>query len=205
MIYLFYCWLAALNLGCTARRTLRSQRNCNLRCYLNPGTQEAENTTQGNLTSNSHCMASYSGFMKLTAQNVTHLGSESLKHIPQNSNWTPKKFPFASENGSFPSNNGGLPVETYPSNLYSVYPLYYGNHLKCEEMQPGFGLFSRSISNKVEPAKMSFSHSLFSSEADYSNKMNQTDVGSTSNNPHEISCDRSILAVGSSFNTLPGR
>ncbi|XVF89323.1 hypothetical protein PTKIN_Ptkin19aG0120700 [Pterospermum kingtungense] len=197
------CIEAALNLGCTARRTLRSQRNCNPRCYLNPGAQEAENATQGNLTSNSHCMASYSGFMKPTMQNVAHLGSESQKHIPQSSNWTTNKFLFASENGSFSSNNLCLPVEKYPQNRYSVYPLYYGNHLNRGELQPGFGLFSGSISNKVEPAKTGFSHSLFSSDADSSSKMNQTDVKNTSNNPHEISCDLS-LRLGPLSTPCPG-
>ncbi|XVE71190.1 hypothetical protein DITRI_Ditri10aG0130800 [Diplodiscus trichospermus] len=181
------CIEAALNLGCTARRTLRSQRNCNPRCYLNPGTQEAENTAQRNLKINSHCLASYPGFMKPTPMNVTHLGSEPQKHIAQNSNCTTNKFPFASENGPLPNNN-----RCYPTNLHSVYPLYYGDHLKFEEVQHGFGIFPKSISNMVEPAKMDLIHNLGSSDVDSSNKMNQTDVRNTSNNPHEIACDLSL-------------
>ncbi|XWS26221.1 hypothetical protein CRYUN_Cryun26dG0012700 [Craigia yunnanensis] len=186
------CIEAALNLGCTARRTLRSQRNCNPRCYLNPGTQEAENTTQGNLTTNLHCRASYSGFLKFTTMNVTHLGSESQKHITQNSNCTTNRFPFACENGSLPCNNQCLPIEKYPPNLYSVYPLYYENHLKFEELRHGFGIFPESISNTVETAKMGVIRNFFSSGVDYSKKMNQTDVRNTSNNPHEIVCDLSL-------------
>ncbi|XP_022751804.1 uncharacterized protein LOC111300439 [Durio zibethinus] len=186
------CIEAALSLGCTARRTLRSQRNSNPRCYLHPGTQEAENTTQGNLTTNSHCMASYCCLMKPTTMNMTHLGPESQKHIAQNSNCTTNKFPFASENGSLPSNNQCLRIEKYPPNLHSVYPLCYGNHLKLDELRHGFGIFPKSLSNTVEPAKMGFIHNLFSSDMDFSNKMNQTDVRNTSNNPHEIACDLSL-------------
>ncbi|XWS17819.1 hypothetical protein CRYUN_Cryun33cG0100700 [Craigia yunnanensis] len=185
------CIEAALNLGCTARRTLRSQRNYNPR-YLNSGTQEAENTTQGNLTTNSHCMASYCRFVKPPTMNVTHLGSESPKYIAQNSNCTTNKFPFASENGSFPSNNQCLPVEKYPPNLHSVYPLYNGNHLKFEELRHGFGNFPKSISDAVEPTEMGVIHNLFPSDVDSSNKMNQTDVRSTSSIPHEIACDLSL-------------
>ncbi|MBA0835892.1 hypothetical protein Goarm_008142 [Gossypium armourianum] len=80
------CIEAALNLGCTARRTLRSQRNCSPRSYLNPGAQKAEGTTQGNLITNSHCMASYSSFLKHTTVNMTDMGSEAQKHIAQNGN-----------------------------------------------------------------------------------------------------------------------
>ncbi|XWS72675.1 hypothetical protein CRYUN_Cryun02cG0060900 [Craigia yunnanensis] len=202
------CIEAALSLGCTARRTLRSQRNCNPRCCLNPGPQEAENTTQRNLTTNSHCLVSYSGFMKPTTMNVTHLGPESQKHIAQNSNCTTNKFPFAFENGPLPSNNQCLPVEKYPPNMYSVYPLYYGDHLKFEELQHGFGIIPKSISNTVEPAKIGVIHNLFSSDVDSSNKMNQTDIRNTSNNPNEIACDLSLrlgpfsapcLSVGNSW------
>ncbi|XVE97420.1 hypothetical protein REPUB_Repub03eG0017800 [Reevesia pubescens] len=202
------CIEAALNLGCTARRTLRSQRNCNPGCYLNRGTQEAENTAQGNLTCNSHCLASYSSFMKPTTMNVTHLGSESLKYIAQNSNCTTNKFSFASENGSLPRNNQCVPLEKYPPNLYSVYPLFYGNHLKFEELQHGFGIFPKSVSKTVEPAKVGVIHNLFSSDVNSSNKMNQTEAKKTSNNPHEIACDLSLrlgplstpcLSVGNSW------
>ncbi|XVE53609.1 hypothetical protein DITRI_Ditri03aG0016400 [Diplodiscus trichospermus] len=184
------CIEAALNLGCTARRTLRSQRNCNPRCYLNPCTQEEGNTTQGNITTNSHCMASYSSFVKPTTMNATYLGSESQKHVAHNSSCTTNKFPFASENVPLSNINQCLPIKKYPSILYSVYPLYYGSHVKFEELQHGFGIFPKSISNTVEPGKMSVIHNLFSSDVDSSNKMNHTDL--RSENPHEIACDLSL-------------
>ncbi|OMO90819.1 hypothetical protein COLO4_18861 [Corchorus olitorius] len=187
------CIEAALNLGCTPRRTLRSQRNCNPGCYLSMGAQEAENTSQGNLTTNSHCVASFPSFMKATTMDVTPLSSESQKHVADDSNCTTNKFPFTSENCPYLSNDQCLPVEKYPpTNMYSIYPLYYGNHPKFEELQHAFGVFPKSISNTVEPAKIGASHNLFSSDVDSSNKINQTNVRNTSNNPHEIACDLSL-------------
>ncbi|KAE8663418.1 hypothetical protein F3Y22_tig00112980pilonHSYRG00017 [Hibiscus syriacus] len=97
--------IAALHLGCTPRRSSRSQRNCNLRCYLDPGTREFDNIARGNVTVNSHCMAGYSGFMKSTTMNLIHF------------NGAHNKFLFASEKGSLPSNNPCLPIEKYPPNL----------------------------------------------------------------------------------------
>ncbi|GMI92483.1 hypothetical protein HRI_002917600 [Hibiscus trionum] len=171
------CIEAALNLGCTARRTLRSQRNCSPRCYLIPGTQEAENSTQGNLLTNSQCMASYSRFIKHTTVNVAHMGNEAQKHAG-NGDCATDKFSLPSKNGPLPSN-----VEKHAPSMYSVYPLFYGNHLKVEEMQHGYGISPKSISNTVEPAKMGGIRNIFSPDVDSS---------STSNNPHEITCDLSL-------------
>ncbi|KAK8509332.1 hypothetical protein V6N13_062381 [Hibiscus sabdariffa] len=167
------CIEAALNLGCTPRRTLRSQRNCNPRCYLNPGPQEANNIARGNVTANSHCMSSNFSFMKPATTNVTHLG-------------------FASKNGSLPSNNPWLPIEKYPPNLYSVFPLFYGNHLMSQESQHDFRVFPKLISGTVEPAKTGYIHNLLVSDVDSSNEMNQTDVVNASKNPPEFACDLSL-------------
>ncbi|GMI81493.1 hypothetical protein HRI_001818600 [Hibiscus trionum] len=176
------CIEAALNLGCTARRTLRSQRNCSPRFYLNPDTQEAENTTQGSLLTNSHCMSSYSSFIKHTTMNMAHMGTEV-----QNGDRPTDKFSFPSKNGPLPSN-----AEKHAPSMFSVYPLFYGNHLKFEELQHSYGISPKSISNTVEPTKVGVIHNIFSPDVDSSNKMNQTDVRNTSNNPHEITCDLSL-------------
>ncbi|TYH61205.1 hypothetical protein ES332_D07G035400v1 [Gossypium tomentosum] len=169
------CIEAALNLGCTARRTSRNQRNCSPRCYLNPGTQETENTTQGSPMTNPHCLASYSGF-------------ESEKHTGWNGYFTANKFHIASENGSLPINKKCLSLQKY-----SVYPLYYGNDLKTEELQHGFGIIHKMISDTVEPAKMVAIHKLLSLDVESSNGMNQIDARNTCNNPHHKSaCDLSL-------------
>ncbi|KAK8505388.1 hypothetical protein V6N13_045827 [Hibiscus sabdariffa] len=174
------CIEAALNLGCTPRRVSRSQRNCDLRCYLNLGTREADGIARGNVKANSHCMAGYSGFMKPTSMNVTHFNSVH------------NKCPFASENGSLPSSNPCLPIEKYPRNLYSVFPLFYGNHSRFEEPRHDLGVIPKLISSTVEPAQMGYTNNLLFSDVDYSNKMNQTDVLNASKNPHELACDLSL-------------
>ncbi|KAK8645207.1 hypothetical protein V6N13_119050 [Hibiscus sabdariffa] len=181
------CIEAALSLGCTARRTLRSQRNCSPRCYLNPGTQEAENTTQGNLLSNSHCMASYSGFIKHANVNVAHMGTEAQKHVAHNGDRSTVKFSFPSKNGTLTSN-----VEKHAPSMYSVYPLFYGNHLKVEELQHSYGISPKSISKTVEPARIGGICNIFTPDVDSSSMMNQTDPRNTYNNPHEITCDLSL-------------
>ncbi|XP_039050953.1 uncharacterized protein LOC120192199 [Hibiscus syriacus] len=174
------CIEAALHLGCTPRRTLRSERNCNLRCYLNPGPREADTVARGNVTAISHCMAGYSGYMKPTTMNVTRF------------NGTHNKFLFAYENGSLPSNNPCLPIEKYPPNLYSVFPLFYGNHCRFEEPQHNLGVSPKLISNSVAPTKTGYIHNLLFSDVDSSNKMNQTNVANASKNPHELACDLSL-------------
>ncbi|KAE8732795.1 putative clathrin assembly protein [Hibiscus syriacus] len=174
------CIEAALHLGCTPRRTSRSQRNSNLRCYLEPETREVDNVARGNVTVNSHCMAGYSGFMKPTTMNVTLF------------NGAHNKFLFSSENGSLPRNNPCLPIEKYPPNLYSVFPLFYGNHRRFEEPQHALGVFPKLISNTVAPAKTGYIQNQLFSDADSLNKMNQTDLANASNNPHEFACDLSL-------------
>ncbi|GMJ07724.1 hypothetical protein HRI_004441600 [Hibiscus trionum] len=174
------CIEAALNLGCTPRRTSRSQRDCNLWCYLNPGTQEADSIARGNVTANSHCMVGYSSLMRPTTMNATHFNSAH------------SKCPFASENGSLPSSNPCLPIEKYPRNLCSVFPLLYGNHHRFEEPWHDFGVSPKLISNTVAPAKMDYIHNLLFSDVDSLNKMNQTDVVNASKNPHELDCDLSL-------------
>ncbi|KAE8724505.1 hypothetical protein F3Y22_tig00010473pilonHSYRG00008 [Hibiscus syriacus] len=181
------CIEAALNLGCTARRTLRSQRNCSPRCYLNPGVQEAENTTQGNLLTNSHCMASYSSFMRHSTMNVAHIGTGVQKHVAQNGDRTTDKFSFPSKNGPLPSNE-----EKRATSMFSVYPLFYGNLVKVEELQHSYGISPKSLSNTVDPAETGVILNIFSPDVDSSNKMNHTGVTNTSTNQHEISCDLSL-------------
>lgn len=137
------CIEAALNLGCTPRRASRSQRNSNPRCYLSPSTQEhpsvspgtIENTSQGNHTTNSHYMSHCSNFVKPTTQISTH------------------SIPVAQSNVLPSSNKPILPMQNYPaSNLYSVYPLYYGNSLPSVQPQQCFGIIPNLTSDTLKPA-----------------------------------------------------
>ncbi|XVF48360.1 hypothetical protein PTKIN_Ptkin03bG0184000 [Pterospermum kingtungense] len=188
------CIEAALILGCTARRTSRSERNSNTRCYLSPSIQEAENA----LNVTNPCLASYIGFMKPTNMNVTHVGSESQKHIAEKTNFPTNKFPFASVVGPFPTDNQNCsPVGKYHHhpNSYPVYPLYHGNRLKYDEPQHGFRTFPKSIPSKAESSKTAqfLTHdNLTLSDVDFSNKMNLTDSMNTCNNQDEMDCDLSL-------------
>ncbi|KAK8535229.1 hypothetical protein V6N13_081367 [Hibiscus sabdariffa] len=163
------CIEAALDLGCTARRNLRSQRNCSPRCYLNLD-------AHGNLMANSSCLAS---FMKPATANVIGSSFEPPKHAGRDGYHTANEFRFASED---------LSLEKY-----SVYPLYYGNDLKYEELQGGFGSSCKSNSNTVEPAMLGVDHELLPFDVDFPNKMSRIDVGHSSNNPYPgIACDLSL-------------
>ncbi|KAK8660721.1 hypothetical protein V6N13_051634 [Hibiscus sabdariffa] len=163
------CIEAALDLGCTVRRNSRSQRNCSPRCYLNLD-------AQGNLMANSSCLAS---FMKPATANVIRSSFEPPKHAGRNGYYTANEFRFASED---------LSLEKY-----SVYPLYYGNDLKCEELRHSFGNSCKSNSNTVEPAMIGVDHELLPFDVDFPSKMSRIDVGHSSNNPYPgIACDLSL-------------
>ncbi|KAL5783111.1 hypothetical protein ACOSP7_008140 [Xanthoceras sorbifolium] len=144
------CIEAALNLGCMARRTSRSQRNSNPRCYLTSSVQD-ENVTQASHAINSQGITHYSTLMKCANTDTTH--NSGVQH----NNGSTNKFPFASQNVPPYSSKQLLPMENYHSpNLYSVYPLYYGTCFKSEEPLRGFENFPNSTSNNVEPVKVNF-------------------------------------------------
>ncbi|KAK9280506.1 hypothetical protein L1049_014198 [Liquidambar formosana] len=159
------CIEAALNLGCTPRRASRSQRNNNMRCYLSPNTQEPSSSnpasileiTQGNHTINLQYMSHYLNLVKPTTTNSFHSGLQPQSPVTQNSNCATNKFPFSSENFPPSSHNQCLSLETYPpSRLYSVYPLYYGNHLQREDSQFGLEISPKLNSNATESAETGY-------------------------------------------------
>ncbi|KAA8525471.1 hypothetical protein F0562_007326 [Nyssa sinensis] len=192
------CIEAALNLGCTPRRASRSQRNSNLRCYLNANTPEttcvsynSENTTEGSNTTNIQFMSHYSSFMKSGTMNSIHLGSESRCPITQNN--TTNKSPFLSTNFPPHGTNQCLPMESYPSsNSCSIYPLYYGNYFQSQESQSGFGIPSKSNSHPMESAEMGVLQNLLSHNVDASNKIPQAELGDSPENLTNIGCDLSL-------------
>ncbi|GLU01304.1 hypothetical protein SLE2022_186160 [Rubroshorea leprosula] len=190
------CIEAALNLGCTPRRTLRSQRYSTQRYYLNNSPQEAENNVQEVHTINTQCIANYFDFVKRTPMNVTHLGSELQKSVARNTKSTNYRFPFASENVTSFGNGHCLPIKQYSvSSLYSVYPLYYGTHFQLEEPRHGMGILPQSISSEVkalEPGEMGATQSLLSCDVDISNKNTQIGGRDIPDNPHGSVCDLSL-------------
>lgn len=180
------CIEAALNLGCTPRRTLRSQRYSNQTCYLNSSNEEAENFVQGDYTTNKQYITNYSDFVRSTTMNATHSGSESQRPVVQNTNPI-HRFPFAPEN-----------VKQRPvSSINSGHPLYYGAPLQIEEPRRGFGILPQSLSSKVravEPGEVGAARTLLSCDGDNTNnKITRIHVRDIiPENPHEHACDLSL-------------
>ncbi|KAK9141729.1 hypothetical protein Syun_011129 [Stephania yunnanensis] len=150
------CIEAALILGCTARRTSRSQRNSTPRCYLNPTSQDQTFTpitprTQnsavhggggpsqlpvlhaGNSTSSPPYLQYHSNISRSTTMNTVPIGLESsCSPVSQDNNnnptMPPRDFPFSSVN-LYPSGiNQHFPLEHTFAKLGRVFPLFYGAH-----------------------------------------------------------------------------
>ncbi|KAJ6373133.1 hypothetical protein OIU76_027463 [Salix suchowensis] len=196
------CIEAALNLGCTPRRASRSQRNCNLRFYLSPGTQESNtlspaavhNAILANHISNSHCLHDYS-----TIMNSAPSGSES-QDLAGKGNDTSNSFLFRTDSIPASNVNRCLPFENYriPS-LCSVYPLYYGSFL---EPQLGCGALPKTVPGTVEPVKVVAVQNFFPCNEDTPARTSQVDHKDCSLQPQEIGCDLS-LRLGSLLAPVP--
>ncbi|GAV85710.1 hypothetical protein CFOL_v3_29144 [Cephalotus follicularis] len=168
------CIEAALNLGCTARRASRSQRNCNPRSYLNPIAQErsgVDYNTQGNHAMNPQYMVDYLNFRKPTT----------------NGNCGSNKFAFASDTVPPSNSTQCLHMEVCPaSKSCSVYPLYHGfGH-------PGFTIIDKSISSTMEPSKTGVVKDLFFNNVDVSEKIIKTVNSNNNERPCNIECDLSL-------------
>ncbi|XP_059658159.1 uncharacterized protein LOC132304483 [Cornus florida] len=194
------CIEAALHLGCTPRRSSRSQRNSNPGCYLSASVPETtsappcnlDNTTQGNQQLKSF----NSNFTVPSYMNSTHLGLDSSFPITQNNNCTTNKSQFLSEKLLPHGTNQCLPMGTYPSsNSCLVYPLYYGNHLQSQELQSHFGITAKSNSHTPDSAETetgAVQNLLLSCNVDASNKIPQTEFRDALENSHNIGCDLSL-------------
>ncbi|XP_057468447.1 uncharacterized protein LOC130757665 [Actinidia eriantha] len=169
------CIEAALILGCTPRRTSRSQRNSDPRCYLGPTAPEPtcvppnnlEHVIQGNCITNTPFMPH---------------NSNVIKPIPMS--LTAHKFPFLS--GNFPP---CLPRETYvSSNPCSIYPLYYGSELQYQESQ-----FSFRIPDSDDPNAVKTGHEQSPFPRDVaSTKIPRADLWDGPDNPLGTDCDLSL-------------
>lgn len=187
------CIEAALNLGCTPRRASRSQRNINPRFYLSPNTQEQPpcvspgtvvNTSQGNHTTKSQYMPRCSNFVKPDTPISTH-----LRPFPPSNDCAANKSRFASVNVLPSGNKPSLHMENYPaSNLYPVYPLYYG-------------ILPNLTSDTLEPAKMGVENP-YSCNVDASYKITETDTRKPLESSSKIGCDLSLRLGPLSFTRL---
>ncbi|KAK6927562.1 hypothetical protein RJ641_006153 [Dillenia turbinata] len=181
------CIEAALNLGCTPRRASRSQRNCNPRCYLNHTSQESNtgspasnipNAPQKIQTPSVQPMPSFTTLVKPNATNLVHVNPKPQILVNKN------KGPFPCEQFRPRCSNQNLPVEIFPaSNLCSVYPLLYGNHLQNLEAHTSSKASPKLNSNNMEPDKTSVMNNL---------KISQFDSEVVTKKPQETECDLSL-------------
>ncbi|KAH0988775.1 hypothetical protein GBA52_000258 [Prunus armeniaca] len=192
------CIEAALNLGCIPRRTSRSQRHTNPRCYLIPITSDVpsispsvvENASQRDYTSNSQYRPHCPNFVKPKSM-TTHLGFESRFPVVQNNDCTTMKFSIASENIPPLGYDQFSPRESKATSNFSSYPLHYGNFPQFEELKPGFVILPKPVSDPIEPAKMGVISNLLCN-GDKSNDNTQTDTRDYTENPCTVGCDLSL-------------
>lgn len=175
-------FLAALHLGCPARRSSRSQRNNTPRFYLNPEKNDnflipSSNNIQANyVPNNNHNVSSSSSFLPPSSSNfLTPNNKVSSPNTCINSDnpaiqakiFDQLKFPFSQTN-TFSPNVMHLKQQPpqqqqqqqhrpSPSSSCSVYPLYYGNQFQFEDS---------SRARKTTPPSNSKPNSYLVDEAD---------------------------------------
>ncbi|CAA2953940.1 Hypothetical predicted protein [Olea europaea subsp. europaea] len=187
------CIEAALYLGCTPRRSSRSQRNDTPRYYLRPDAPDAisvppsnlDSKLLGNYTSKSQLMLQYSKLMTSTAINSTFSSSNVDSLVVQNRDYDSMKFPILPKN-LIPSNNyQSAPVQT----SWPVYPLYYADQLQFDDPKLSLKKPSNSYSHPKENDISAIqNHSSFEQDPPNINLPVEFD----SINPSEIQCDLSL-------------
>ncbi|KAL2507026.1 uncharacterized protein Fot_30673 [Forsythia ovata] len=188
------CIEAALYLGCTPRRSSRSQRNDIPRYYLRPETPDATSVPPSNLdskllgdyTSKSQLMLQYSKFMTSTAINSSFSCANVDNLVVRNKDCNNVKFPVLPKNlipsGSYQSE----PIQA----SWSVYPLYYSNQLQFDDPRFSLKQPSNSYSHPTENDKISAIQNHSSCKPDPPNIT--LPVKLDSNNPSEIQCDLAL-------------
>lgn len=174
------CIEAALNLGCTARRASRSQRNTNPRPYLKPNSKEIqipinfprripEERNQRNQTPN----------QKFISHNQNITQPSNMNSNDYNRYCADEKFQFSSEK-SLPS-----------SNLCSLYSSCRGSNIETEECRFDSKIRKKLNSAAMENAEIGTTEDRFSSEFDASYGFPRMNMD-TKERPIEIECDLSL-------------
>lgn len=154
--------LAALHLGCTPRRTSRSQRNDSPRCYLRPQNLDADRNLSTEIYTN---LAKISPLILHCPQYST---LETMNPLPSSTNV--QNHTSQSRNLSHVKKALMLPknfsAETpTSSNLWSVFPLYYSDQLrpdgsKLNSSKASFPNAHLMESDKIGPQQTSSSSKL---------------------------------------------
>ncbi|WCJ30298.1 hypothetical protein M5689_011867 [Euphorbia peplus] len=187
------CIEAALSLGCTPRRTSRSQRNIHPRCYL----IEPNNIIEPNPSTIP------SRLIKPATLSSTHPGSPLQNLVSQNMKVSTNKFPFPTDNWHLSNYNQRLAPENRPvSSVCSVYPLYYGT---CLESPNGLGTIPNSVPRVAEHVTIGVEQSLFSpnSAAAAAIRLNQTESRDCPVDQNGTGCDLSLRLGSGSLSAPP--
>ncbi|KAL0311771.1 UNVERIFIED_CONTAM: hypothetical protein Sradi_5576400 [Sesamum radiatum] len=199
--FLFQLWLAALHLGCTPRRSSRSQRNDSPRCYLRPETLDSNSLPDSNSnaqlygdnTTSSLLMLHYPQYSRPGTMNPLNscLKAENLCIRSRNSDYM-KQPPTLPKNFA-PSDNHQASVQIYSSsNAWFEYPLYYDNGIGTDDPKVCSLKPSDSYSHFMDSKKFGEqqSHSSF--------KLDASDLNSPSNHKHisnrgqAVECDLTL-------------
>lgn len=193
---LFPLCLATLHLGCTPRRSSRSQRNNTPTCYLNPEKSVAlsfpltnlGNRVQGNGATNCSVIPQSSKLLTTPTMNssgtyISYDNSVIKKNDSDNS-----KFPFSQKNLS-PGVNHLSPSF---SSSCSVYPLYnYGNS-KFQLEDSNCKIFCKPNYSLMKADKIGVMEKHSSCGQDASSVLSQADPQHISETPPGSVCDLSL-------------
>ncbi|PIN09865.1 hypothetical protein CDL12_17552 [Handroanthus impetiginosus] len=184
------CIEAALQLGCTPRRSSRSQRNDSPRYYLRPEILDATSVPDsslnakvyGNHITNSPLMLHYSKISTIGTMNPLHSYLKPGNHSIQ------------SRISGFPQNDDHhASVQTHASsNTWSVYPLYCDNQIQPDEPKVFSSKPSNSNSHLIESDKLGLQQNRSPFKLDASNFIFPSNHDHTSNKGHRAECDLTL-------------
>ncbi|KAL0330604.1 UNVERIFIED_CONTAM: hypothetical protein Sangu_1605900 [Sesamum angustifolium] len=195
------CIEAALHLGCTPRRSSRSQRNDSPRCYLRPETLDLTSLPDSNSnaqlygdnTTSSLLMLHYPQYSRPGTMNPLNscLKADNLCIRSRNSDYMKK--PLTLPKNSAPSDNHHGSVQTYSSsNAWFVYPLCYDNRIGPDDLKVCSLKPSNSYSHFMDSKKLGHQQSHSSFKLDSSDLNSPSNQEHTSNRGQAIECDLTL-------------
>lgn len=179
------CIEAALHLGCTPRRSSRSQRNITPRCYLNPEKPEAisvsltnlDNKVQGNYATNCSFIPQSPNLLMNSADTCLNYDNSGIQK-------TDSEYPKLRNSPSI--NHQSRPrLAPSLSSSCSVYPLYHGNHFQFQDS-------SKSNSHLMKTDKKGVMKRRSTCGQDALNVILQASPHYVSETPHGSGCDLSL-------------
>ncbi|XP_016512407.2 uncharacterized protein LOC107829471 [Nicotiana tabacum] len=198
------CVEAALNLGCTAERASRSQRNTNPRSYLSPRNQEPQCVPPKVFSRSTNEQNSNSSLPFRPANQPTFLRPSNVNSPGLASDFDRPVMPSINNLGASSSEKNVI----ISADVGSVYPLYYGTDIQPEVSPMVFQKPQRNVivgkpiyQSIAEPAEISGFPRLFPcGRDDIQEKLCQADYRDNTRKVPELDCDLS-LRLGLSANS----